>query len=70
MFNRYRETEKKKAKDILCLAWYTEALHRTKKLPKLEGLLKDKKKEMSDEEMLNAIKSLNTALGGEVIGNS
>lgn len=68
LVNKYIEEEKKKAKDIVALAWYTEAMHRQKRLPKLEKLLKEEKskKEMTDKEMLEKIKKLNSMLGGEI----
>lgn len=65
--NKYIEEEKKKAKDIISLSWYTEALHRQKKLPKLEKLLNNTpKKKMTAEEMANQVKKLNAIFGGEI----
>ena len=73
----YVEREKEKNRtthnNIISLAWYTEALARTKNLPKLENLLskKDddgavvhKHKEQSDEEMMNVCRMMNAAFGG------
>jgi hypothetical protein len=64
----YSRKEKEKTKDLVRIAWYTEALHRQKKLPKLENLLKEDKPKrvMTTEEMLEQVKKLNSIFGGEI----
>lgn len=65
---------KDKARDIISLAWYTEALARTKKLPGLDDLLKKmdntdkpKQKAQTSEQMMTMCKLLNAAYGGAVV---
>lgn len=51
-------------------AWFCAAFSRQKKLPKLSKLFKKKgqrKQQQTDEQMLEIVKALNTAYGGEVI---
>lgn len=64
---------KEKAKNIISLAWYTEALARTKTLPELKTLLdkldnasKPKQVQTSDQ-MMTMCKLLNAVYGGSVI---
>ena len=59
---------KEKKKDLIYLAWHVEALHRCKKLPKFEELIKEKedKKVMTEEQMLRQVKFLNAMFGGEI----
>jgi hypothetical protein len=51
------------------LAWHIEALHRTKKLPKLDKLLKRRgeRAPQTPEQMLGIVKMLNAAFGGRVV---
>lgn len=64
---------KEKAKNIISLAWYTEALARTKELPKLKGLLEkldapdEPKQPQTQDQMMAMCKLLNAAYGGTVI---
>jgi hypothetical protein len=49
------------------IAWMTAYLHRVDKMPSLQELLnKKEKKEMTEDEMLEAVKQLNIAFGGKV----
>lgn len=55
---------------MIIQAYYTAALQRVKKMPKLDKLLKDigkpkKKGKMSAEEMFEVVKELNAAFGGD-----
>ncbi|WP_066316973.1 hypothetical protein [Bacillus sp. FJAT-29814] len=64
----YNEKRKREDEDKLTLVWLGEYWHRIKKLPPLKEVLghKGKPKQMTNEEMLNEVKRLNAALGGEV----
>ncbi len=65
---RHNENRKQHIDDLIYLAWHTEAFHRSKKLPKLKDLIgKSKKKNQpqTPEQMLNNIKLLNQAFGGQ-----
>lgn len=58
---------------MMTQAYYTAAFYRTKRLPSLKKILKNIKprKPMKPEEMLEVVKQLNAAFGGEVKhGNS
>lgn len=63
-------TESKEAdlKEQLTLVWLGEYYHRTKRLPNLQGELKkisgEPKKQMTDDEMLQMVKTLNAQFGG------
>lgn len=51
----------------LTIAWMTAYLHRVDKMPSLQELLnKKEKKEMTEDEMIQVVKQLNTAFGGTV----
>lgn len=65
----YSEIRKERMQELVIQAYYTEAFARMKKLPKLKDLLKEKKKQ-SSEQMLETVKRLNAMLGGEVIGDN
>jgi len=58
-------------KERLTLVWLGEYYHRTKYLPNLQEELNkisgEKKREMTDFEMLQAVKRLNKQLGGTYI---
>jgi hypothetical protein len=63
----YNEKRIQEDKDKIALVHLGEYLHRTKKLPTLKQLLgQDKKKVMTDEEMLEQVKQLNAIFGGVV----
>jgi hypothetical protein len=47
-------------------AWLTANLVWSKKMPKLNDLLKEKQNEMTDDQMLSKVKALNAVLGGVV----
>lgn len=52
-------------------AWLGAGLHRQKRLPKLQDLIKktEKKQKQSNEQMLAMVKALNSAFGGKVVEN-
>jgi hypothetical protein len=62
----FNEKQKQENEDKVALVRLGEELHRTKLLPTLKQLLKPEKKQMTNEEMLKAVKQLNAAYGGEV----
>lgn len=64
---REEEAEEKITLEYLNAAWTVQFLGKNK--PKLDKVIKKKKKEMSNEEMLNQVKLLNNLLGGEVVGS-
>lgn len=69
------EREEAELKERLTLVWLGEYYHRTKKLPALQSELKkvssaQGQKVMSDEEMLQVAKRLNTQFGGNVVKRS
>lgn len=59
----------KRANELITLAWNTAALTRVKEMPELKDILVSDvvKKQQSDDEMLNIVKMLNAAYGGEVL---
>ena len=67
----YFETKEADLKERLTLVWLGEYYHRTKRLPKLKDELKkvtgEAKQIMSDDQMLQMVKSLNKQFGGNVI---
>lgn len=66
----YTEKKETSLQEQLTLVWLGEYYHRIKKLPSLQQELKkitgEKKKVMSDEEMLAMVKRLNAQFGGTV----
>lgn len=67
LIDKYVESEKNTYKNLIRLAWFTEAFHREKKLPKIDKILKDKidkKEPASEAEMLAELKRMNAMLGG------
>jgi hypothetical protein len=66
----YYELKENESKEKLTLVWLGEYYHRTKKLPKLKDELKkitgEKQRVMSDDEMLQMVKRLNSQFGGTV----
>lgn len=68
----YNIKQKEDLKTLISCAYYTAAFQRVKRLPKLERFLSglDKsakpKRPATAEEMLEAVKQLNTAFSGEV----
>ena len=72
MINSYAQRREEEAEEKITLeyinaAWTVQFLGKNK--PKLDKVIKKKKKEMSNEEMLNQVKLLNNLLGGEVVGS-
>lgn len=67
----FYENQEASAKERLTSVWLGEYYHRTKKLPSLKNELKkisgEKKRIMSDNEMLEMVKKLNQQFGGQVI---
>lgn len=47
------KSENIKYKELIYLAWHVEVFHRTKKLPKLETLLKIKKQKTDKKDLLD-----------------
>ncbi|MBS4958509.1 MAG: hypothetical protein KHZ99_15910 [Clostridium sp.] len=64
---REEEAEEKIKLEYINAAWTVQFLGKNK--PKLDKVIKKKKKEMSNEEMLNQVKLLNNMMGGEVVGS-
>ena len=69
--NSYAKRREEEAEERITLAymnamWSIQFLSKNK--PKLEKILKKRKKEMTDKEMLNQVRILNNLLGGEVVG--
>lgn len=64
----YTESKEAELQESLTLVWLGEYYHRTKRLPSLKSELQkltpQTKKEMSDSEMLEVVKMLNTQFGG------
>lgn len=67
----YSERKEAELKERLTLVWLGEYYHRTKYLPSLDEELNkisgEKKREMTDNEMLQVVKRLNAQLGGTYI---
>lgn len=67
----YTEKQQAEIEEKLTLVWLGEYYHRTKRLPSLKDELKklsgEKNKVMTDAQMLQMVKELNTKFGGEVI---
>lgn len=65
------ERQEAELKERLTLVWLGEYYHRTKRLPKLKDELRkisgESKKVMTDDQMLEMVKSLNKQFGGKVI---
>lgn len=65
------EKQETELKERLTLVWLGEYYHRTKRLPKLSEELRKvsghHKEEMTPEQMLQAVKALNTQFGGVTI---
>lgn len=57
------------AKERITQSWMTAAFYRSKKMPKLEKLLKDMdgKQAQTPEDMLEVVKRLNAKFGGTVV---
>jgi 3-deoxy-D-manno-octulosonic acid (KDO) 8-phosphate synthase len=64
---KQKEQVEEKTQIAIITAYYTEYLHRIKKMPKLEKLLNIKKKQSTDEELFNVVKNINAMLGGQTI---
>ena len=66
-----QEKQETELKERLTLVWLGEYYHRTKRLPKLADELKkvssDSKQDMTPEQMLDRVKSLNAQFGGVTI---
>jgi hypothetical protein len=64
------ERQENELKEQLSLVWLGEYYHRTKRMPKLQDELKkisSEKQPMTDDEMLETVKALNTQFGGITI---
>lgn len=62
----YAEKQRQDMEEKVALARLGEYLHRVKKLPSVDELLKQPKRQMTDEEMYEQVKKLNALFGGEV----
>ena len=72
IINSYSQRREEEAEEKITLAyinaaWTVQFLGKNK--PKLDKIIKKKKKEMTNEEMLNQVKLLNNLMGGEVVGS-
>ena len=67
MYEEYIAEEKKRLDEQITLAWYIAKLVRANEIPDIRELLKDEAKQQTPEEMLMAIKTWNSLLGGKVI---
>ncbi len=72
MLNSYSQRREEEAEEKITIAyinaaWTVQFLGKNK--PKLDKVIKKKKKDMTSEEMLNQVKLLNNLLGGEVVGS-
>jgi hypothetical protein len=67
----YQELKEADLKERLSLVWLGEYYHRVKKMPSLKSELNkvaaEKKRHMSNDEMLETVKKLNKHFGGSVI---
>lgn len=67
----YKRKQTIKSNEIISLAWYAEALARTKKLPELKSLLQTneskKARVQTADEMMSMCRLLNAAFGGSEI---
>lgn len=68
----YNENKKEKQEERLILTWLGAAWQRSKKMPDIKKILNKTptQKKMTDEEMLEQVKKINIALGGEYCGNN
>jgi hypothetical protein len=66
-FAKKREMEQE---ERMTLVWMGEYLHRVEKLPPLKEILGKKDDEMTDDEMLDTVKQLNSLFGGTVVSNN
>jgi hypothetical protein len=63
----YSEKEEARIQEELILVWLGEYYHRQKRLPRIKDELKkllNKEQSMTDEEMLDVVKTLNAQFGG------
>lgn len=72
IINSYSQRREEEAEEKITLAyinaaWTVQFLGKNK--PKLDKVIKQKKKEMTNQEMLNQVKILNNLMGGEVVGS-
>jgi hypothetical protein len=66
----YTEKEEADLQEAVTLVWLGEYYHRLKRLPALKGELKKflkNEQEMTDEEMLDVVKTLNAQFGGSFV---
>lgn len=67
----YMRKQTTRSNELISLAWYTEALARTKKLPELKSLLQTnetkKPRVQTADEMMAVCRLLNAAFGGSEI---
>lgn len=68
--NAYVDKVKLENENSLAVAYTNAALQRSKKMPPLKELIKDKPKQQTTEQMLATVKHLNAMFGGEVNGSS
>lgn len=61
------EEIKQNREDSIMLEYMNAAWQRAKKLPNIKSIIKEPKKQMSDQEMFNVVKALNSAFNGKVV---
>lgn len=69
MAEGYYKRHINRANELITLAWNTAAMVRVSDFPELKNILVSDiiKPQQSDDVMLNIVKMLNTAFGGEVV---
>lgn len=67
LITAYSERQEQISDLMISQSWLTAKLNRAEKLPNLNELLgkKEKKELQTDEQMLNTVKMLHAALGGD-----
>lgn len=63
----YISNKKQEREDQIVLEYMNAAWQRAKRLPNIKSILDDKPKKMTNKQMLDVIKKLNQAFGGEVV---
>jgi hypothetical protein len=62
----YSQSKKDELKTNITVAYYNAYFQRSKSMPKLQKILNDMdKKEMTDDDLFNVVKSLHSQYGGE-----
>ena len=64
--NSFNKQKKEEQEEKLTLTYLGALWQRVKKMPDLKDIIKQEQKEMTSEQILAQIKSINTALGGTV----